>query len=205
VAVAALLALTTSSVTQWKQYNDAMKIYSKERTGELSSDTISPGSYLPFVDPCTRSPEKTFKVFGAGCLFSLQHYLVLLGIRISNVQIFQIILVITLLFISAVGFRRRWFDNPECQLLLSFLFYQVCELITPASRNPYNMIQWLPAISWLVRWGNGGVMWILLVGLCLNHDIPFRFTYQREIGEILLFTGLVVFLMKRKEKLYYRR
>ncbi len=72
-------------------------------------------------------------------------------------------------------------------------------MITPAYRNPYNMIQWLPAVSWLFVWAERKVLLLLILGLCLNHDLPFRFIYQREIGEMLMFLSVGFFLFSKRQ------
>jgi hypothetical protein len=198
--VALILVVATTSTHEWKQYNAAMKIYAKEQTGELAMDTLSPGLNSPLADACIKLSDGTFAVFGGGCLYSLQHYLYLFGISISNVQFYQGILVVLLLVLWWVAYKMNWLSDLPKQLLLSFFFYQLCELITPASRNPYNMIQWLPAVAWLIMYGNKQVILLLLIGLCLNHDLPFRFVYEREIGEMFLFFSLTLYLFKKKQR-----
>lgn len=198
--VIALIA-TTTSTGEWVQYNNAMKVYSKEQTGELVMDTTSSRLYSTIVDPCTINANALFTAFGAGCLYSLQHYLKRFGISVSNVNAYKAVLTILLLFIWWFAYKKKWLHEVSKQLLLSFIFYQLCELITPASRNPYNMIQWLPAVAWLFIWGNKKVLILLLIGLCLNHDVPFRFPYAREIGEMTMFSAVVLFLLRQKNRL----
>ncbi len=200
-AIAVILTLAATSQFEWKQYNNAMKLYAKEQTDELAMGTNSPRLYWQYADACTKDRQAAFTVFGAGCLFSLQHYLFLIGISVSNILVFQVVLLVSFLTILFISFKKGWLNNIPKQLLLSFLFYQLCELITPASRNPYNMIQWLPAIAWLMAFGNRHLLWLILAGLCLNHDIPFWFKYEREIGEILLFVAVILFLFERNKNI----
>lgn len=199
IAVAILFLTLFTTTNEWKQYSSAMNLYAKEQTQELTMNATSPALHFPHADPCTISPTATFTVFGAGCLFSLQHYLYLFGISISNVQVFQLILVLLTGILWWIAYKRNWLQSIPKQLILSFLFYQLCELTTPASRNPYNMIQWLPAIAWLIAWGDRRLLLFIIIGLCLNHDIPFRFKYEREIGEMFLFAATGLFLLERND------
>jgi hypothetical protein len=194
-----IMVFSVTSINEWQQYNSAMKMYAKEETGNLAIDTISPSLSRQYADACTINAEKSFAVFGGGCLYSLQHYLQLFHISINDVRVYELILLCILLCAWYTAYKKDWLQDSGKQLLLSFLFYELCELITPASRNPYNMIQWLPAVAWLIGRGNKQVLGFLIVGLCLNHDIPFRFKYQRELGELLMLFGLALCLFQRNE------
>ncbi len=199
LAIAVVLVISTVPAEEWRQYNTAMKFYAREQTGELTMDTLSPGLNSPLADACIKLSDGQFAVFGGGCLYSLQHYLYLIGVSINSVEFYQFVLAVVLLLTWWIAHKRGWLNQMSRQLLLGFLFYQFCELMTPASRNPYNMIQWLPAVAWLTMWGNKSVIVLIAIGLCLNHDLPFRFTYEREIGELSLFAAIGVFLFQQKD------
>lgn len=197
-----IITTTTTAPGEWNQYKNAMKLYAKEQTGELAIGTTSPRLYWQYADSCTKTSEAAFKIFGAGCLYSLQHYLYLLGFPVSNLLVFQVILAMSFLIVLFVAYKKNWLKDVDKQLLLSFLFYQLCELITPASRNPYTMIQWIAPVAWLIASGNKPAIWLVVAGLCLNHDIPFRFKYEREIGEALLFVAVIVFLFRKNNRIW---
>src|SRR5205085_7362080 len=80
--------------------------------------------------------------------------------------------------------------NMEKQLLASFLIYIFAELLTPAVRNPYNMIQYLGILGILVKQGTHKSIFLAVFGLALNHNIPFVFPYNKEIGEVLVIMAL---------------
>jgi hypothetical protein len=198
-AITLILVFNATSINEWKQYNSAMKMYAREETGNLTIDTISPAFYRQYADACTINSEKSFATFGAGCLYSLQHYLKVFHISIDDTRVYKLILLFILLGALYTAFKKDWLQDSGKQLLLSFLFYQLCELITPASRNPYNMIQWLPAVAWLIGRADKQVLVLLIIALCLNHDIPFRFKYEREIGELFMFLALELCLLAKNE------
>lgn len=201
VALTGFLILVTTEMADWKQYNGAMKIYALEQTREISVRTGSNDSLLHLADACTINPEAHFTIFGAGCLYSLQHYLFRFGIAISNIQFYQTLLLVALISLWWFSHKRRWLEDLPKQLVLAFIFYQLCELLTPAHRNPYNMIQWLPAVAWLFVWGDKKALLFLVAGICLNNNLPFRFAYQREIGEMIMFYSLALFLFKKPNRL----
>lgn len=199
--ISCLLIVLSTKTIEWKQYNDAVKIYALEQTKEIKVRQAPNVSLIQFAEVCTINPKPQFTIFGSGCLYSIQHYLHLIGISISNITVYQILLGSVLLLVWWFAYKRRWLDDKPRQLVLAFVFYQVCELITPASRNPYNMIQWLPAVAWLFVWGDKKALLMMFLGLCLNHDFPTRFPYAREIGEIIMFYALALFLFKQRNRL----
>ena len=198
VFTAMTLIILSTTVSQWKYYNHAMNQYAKEATGGLKVDSGQMILNVHYADACIVNKTKGFKVFNAGCLYSLQHYLILLGIRISKTSFYQAILAVFLLAFWFISYKKNWLNNPLKQLILAFIYYQACELLVPAVRNPYNMVQWLPAIGWLVLSGKRTIILIVLIGLYLNHSFTFLFKYEREIGEMILFVALGILLMNNK-------
>ncbi len=198
VAVAGIIIFTTTDLSEWKQYNAAMQIHAREATDNIAMDDAYKRVDISKADPCIINSNASFLNFDAGCLFSIQHYLNLAGIKIDDVRFFQILLLAAVLLLWFIAYKKDWLQSIHHQLMLCFLFYQLCELITPASRNPYNMIQWLPVMAWLTAFANKKVIAITILGLCFNHNFPFYFDYQREIGEILMFSAAFIYLFQLK-------
>jgi hypothetical protein len=198
LAIAGIFVFTTTDIQEWKQYSSAMKLYALEQAGESKVDSISySDADLSKADACTINPHPQFSIFGAGCLYSIQHYMKLMGIKTSNV-LFQAILIVLILILWWMAYKKKWLQSMPHQLMLCFWLYQLCELTTPASRNPYNMIQWLPVMAWLVAFGNRKMIALTVVGLLLNHNFPFYFDYSREIGEMLMFTATAMYMFQLK-------
>lgn len=195
-----VLFFISTNIQTAKQYNAAMKIYATEKTNGFDSVAKNKdflhGNYTTesCVDKNVISNESiTF----AGCLFSLQHYLVKLKYFNSNTSFYALVL----LFIVAISFlitkKLNYTNSDEGKILFSFLLYLLCELITPASRNPYSLVQYLSCIAIVLNALNYKFILLLIIGFSLNHDFPYRFSYQRELGEIFILISYVAALMKK--------
>ncbi len=196
IIITGILIIGSTNTTEWKQYNHAMAQYAKEATGELIVDSSKKTLNKVNADACIINKTEGFKSFDVGCLYSVQHYLILLGIRISNTNFYKALLLFFLLSGMLLAYKKNWLNNSQKQVVLAFIFYQACELIVPATRNPYNMIQWLPAVAWLVLSDNKKILLLVIVGLYLN-SVTQLYKYEREIGEILLLIAMGIFLISK--------
>jgi len=196
VVVSAMLLFLSGTIKLMPEFNKAMKFYSSEVIGwQQEEPTRDSLISLTKMEDCVNKME-TMRTFAGGCLFPVQHYLKLFNIRSGNSLLFLGMLVFFLfLFIQLTGYKRIT-GTTENLLLTSFIIYILCELFTPANRNPYNMVEYLGVLGLLINSANKTSLFLLVAGLALNHDFPFRFSYQREIGEmlILLSVYLVLFI-----------
>ncbi len=194
-----VLILLSGSYRLISDYTNAMSLYATQVFGwpeTVLSNTVTA------TETCVQRVTE-FNHFDAGGLFSLQHYLNLVGVRISDSVIYFLILSIflaCLIFIS--GFKKIGNDYYKI-FITAFLIYLFAELFTPAVRNPYNIIQYLGIIGIVVERANWKALLLLIIGLALNHDFPFRFSYQREIGEAVMLIAIWgTLLSKSKSRTY---
>ena len=186
-----LLFIGSGAIKYAPEYTKAMSLYSSEVTGWNDNDVRSKVLDKPMVlENCVMKISGEKKL-GEGCLFSVQHYFKLFGIYNSNPYFFSALLIIILILILLLtGIYNNSMDN-DLLMLVSFLLYIISELFAPANRNPYNMIQYL------------GVLGLFTMGLLLNHDIPFRFRYQREIGEVFILLSLFLVILSSNKKMNF--
>ncbi len=200
-ASAAFFLFTVSTqLSTVKQYNDAMKIYATEETGGYTATAINL-NYIshPYpTEPCVQKDIFQDSKLGAGCLFSVQHYLVRIGLPSHNTLLFASMLVIAMLFFWGIFKKVNPQPLPEQVVVFSFLLYLLCEFFTPASRNPYSLVQYLACVALVMNMINNKWLVILIIGFALNHDFPFRFIYQREIGELLILMSYISVLAPEK-------
>lgn len=195
-----LFTLFLYPVSYWKDYNQAMKEYSKEVIDQISV----PNTIIPNQEPdkniaCLYKPES--RTFNAGALYTLQKYLSNIGIKASHIFLYIFSCFLGILILIFPIRKKIEFLSKEQSLVLLFLMYLIFELTTPTVRNPYNIIQWL-AISLIIisNWKENLLSVILmLIGLMLNQHIFIEFTYSREIGEILMIVSAFLFIWIKPE------
>jgi hypothetical protein len=194
--IALVIVIVSGSLKMWPDYNKAMKLYAQENTVGFKAaaginDPRVPG--LP-VEGCVKMVSER-RFWEPGCLFSLQHYLKIFGISIENTTVYIIILLAAIAIILLLLVKRKTQFDQHALILASFLIYILSELVTPASRNPYNLVQYLAVLGILINRSSVAGIVLISLGLALNHDFPFRFAYQREIGELVLL-GAICFAIK---------
>jgi len=203
LAVSGVLALGllvgTAPIKTWQEYAKAMTVYSNmSTTGSHYGNVDYRQAGLPLEDCITE--QKTFKIFGGGNLFSVQHYLRLLHFQNSNSLLYPALLLLTCMLLVLITGQKNINANSENLLIFSFLLYIISELFTPADRNPYNMIQYLGILGVFIQKSNARLMALMLIGLLLNHDFPIRMPYLREIGEALMLIALYATIFQTKKK-----
>jgi hypothetical protein len=195
------LMVASAPVKTWLDYSKAMRIYNTEITAEkgqvMATDHRMAG--LP-VENCIEV-QPGFKVFNAGSMFSLQHYLNEMNIKLSNPTLYTGFLLVAIVLFLLITKPAIINAGNENLLLSSFFLYILAELFTPAIRSPYNMVQYLGILGVFMNKADGKLMLLLLLGLLLNHDFPFRFKYQREIGEGLMLVAIYLALFVRNKKM----
>lgn len=178
-------------------YNSAMQLYGLQIFNwQMVNVPATLSAVSPITEGCVHAVE-SFNSYNAGCLFSLQHYLKLAGITLTTSWVYTLgLLLFIALFIIATGYKRI-VHNSEHVFISSFLIYIFCELFTPAFRNPYNLMQYAAMVALVVNSGRLSTNILFFVGLALNHDLPFRFQYQREFGELLMLLSIYLLLFKK--------
>ena len=180
-----------------------MKIYANEAV--KSSDWhIERVNQHYFTNPvtaeaCTINTGYINFPFSGGCLYSIQHYLTKFGIFINSSNIFIVAMIVVMLILYVVALQKRIFSSLIHTLTFSFLLYLLCELFTPASRNPYGMIQWLPFVCLILMGKNYVISILLIAGLFLNHNIP-NVVYGKEAGELMMLVALLLFTFSPQTK-----
>lgn len=182
-------------ISNWNDYRNSMKEYSKEVINEISI----PINIIPNQEPnkpieCLNKP--TQRIYNAGGLYTAQKYLQNMGIKTSNMFVFLSFYLISIFFLF-IQQKSNWLTlDCEQHMVLFFLFYLLFELCTPTVRNPYNLIQWLaPALLILSSWRmHFYASTIMLAGLLLNQHLLFVFKYSREFGEILMIISSCLFI-----------
>ncbi len=197
--LAIILLVISGTIKYMPEYSKAMKLYGTEITGWNNQDAHKVSRAKPIVMESCVAKMDVVRNFGAGCLFSVQHYFQLFGLKITNPGFFSGMLVFFLFaFLWITGFKNVSANN-ETLMLASFMIYIFCELFTPANRNPYNMVQYLGVLGLVINRASGLSLGLLILGLALNHDLPFRFAYQREAGEVLILVSIYLALLLSNE------
>ncbi len=191
------LMAVSAPLKGWIDYKKAMTEYSKDITG-TNTKAITPDSrhHNAPVEECIEVTS-TFHQFNGGNLLSVQHYLNKASIKIDNSLVYAGLLLLVVFALLMIARPYLIFPANENLLLLSFLFYILAEVFTPALRNPYNMVQYLGILGVFINKANVKTASLMLVGLCLNHDLPFRFDYQREMGELLMLVAIYLTIFTR--------
>ena len=200
--ISLLLFIGSGTYRHIPEYTKAMGLYSSEVTGWSNIAVKSTETDKPIILEKCVMKITTAKDFGAGCLFAVQHYFKLFGVVISNPYFFSTLLILVLIFVLWLSGINKSMDN-DILLLISFLLYIVCELFTPANRNPYNMIQYLGILGLFVNRASGFTLSLFTIGLLFNHDFPFRFQYQRELGEGLILLSIFLVILSSNKKLIF--
>ncbi len=197
--LALILLLLSGHQKNWGQYKDALNVYATENTGGydtvLRNKTARLGNFP--AEDCLKK-EKKPDFLHAGCMYSMQSYLVKLGIKCNNTNTFSLALFIVVALLLLAVYKFKLAVEMEQQMVLAMLLYFLGELFAPAARNPYNMVQWLPVVAILIHAANKFIIGLLLIGLCLNHSLPFNFTYEKELGELLMFVAAWLFVLLPK-------
>lgn len=185
-AIAIILLMVSGTFKIMPEYTKAMKYYSSEVNGWDNQQSMVILAEQPKVLEVCVEKQSNKNRFEAGCLFPVQHYMALLGVRVNNSLVFSgLLLIFVAVFVVFTGCRTIT-SNDETKVIVCFLMYIFAELFTPANRNPYNMVQYLGILGLVINRASTGTILLLVGGLLLNHDFPFRFAYQREIGEIII-------------------
>jgi hypothetical protein len=198
--ISVALFFVSGSYRHMQSYTAAMKLYSTEITGwngiQYATPVLPPGQVL---EDCVVKNE-TGSRFNAGSLFSIQHYFKLFNIQFQNSIKYSLLLFFFLCIFFIITGKSIMEKDVYHLLLVSFFIFMVTELFTPANRNPYNMIQYLGIMGVLLRRITIVPFILLVTGLALNHDIPFRFLYQREIGEALVLISIFLVILNNRDK-----
>jgi uncharacterized membrane protein len=207
IIISLTIVAIAGSLNLWKNYALAMKAYSTEivNWGTMATQNNPIIAKVP-LEECLGSMSNFKKPLaeGAGSLFSLQHYLSLLNIKWTNTNIFSAILIVSIILFVVITSVKRITANHHAVVLSSFVLYMMCEFLTPADRNPYMLIEHFGIIGVLFAVAKHRVIFLAVLGLALNHDLPFRFAYQRETGEAIFILAVylaIFFQTKQKETL----
>lgn len=191
--VAVVFLLGSNSHHYLVDYSKAMRIYASENIGWQASGKLiimQPN----IMEPCVVKAN-SFMDFGTGCLYAVQHYLYKMGWPVTNPAFFIAILITTLIIFALVH-RKKITASVENILIASFLVYMLCELFTPAIRNAYNLIEYAAILGVFINKASWRVAILFVVGLAFNLDIPFRFSYQRELGELMMLLAIYFALLR---------
>jgi hypothetical protein len=195
-AFALITLLISGTYKLMPEYNNAMKVYSSEITGWANENTKKSIIGNSVNDICT-GQHVSFKNFNAASLFSLQHYLKLVGISLTSPLIFTSLLFL-FLCVVLIPLRKQILSGDENIIIASFLIYMFAELFTPANRHPYNVIQYLGIVGLSFDKANYKIIALMAIGLALNHSFPITFKYQRELGEGIFLVGIYLTLFNKK-------
>lgn len=198
IAFAASFLIISGNNKLLPEYNKAMNVYSYEVTG-WSKEKIKTSLNQQLINEDCVKQSRLFESFDAACLFSLQHYLRLFGIIINSPAYFTVLLAAVLTILLLLSYKTIM-SNNENLVIFSFLVYMLCELFTPANRNPYNMVQYLGILGLLIHVCHTKPMLLFITGLALNHSLPFSFTYQREIGEAVMLFAIYLQLLQKDQR-----
>jgi hypothetical protein len=194
------LLLLSGSIGMQGDYNKAMKMYSAEIVGvEYPSVGVDHHNDNVRLEACVERVS-SFRIFGAGCLLSVQHYLNLFGIKSNSTLLFTGLLLVSVIVLLLIVTPTQISRDAYNLILSSFLIYTLCELFTPAYRNPYNLVQYLGIFGIFVSKASLRLIIMMTVGLALNHDFPIRLSYLREIGEMIMLLSIFIALLKDRAR-----
>ncbi len=194
LAVLALLSLPAAG--QWQDYFSAMGNYTGSFDVHISHHPVAIAGQFPSgaVLPVTFKPD-----FVTGCINYLDEYLRLLHTSLPQHFYLALYAVAVLVLLALKRKQLATFSTLQT-FILAFLLYTGLEYSVAASRNPYNLIQWLfpvmllaPAVK-----PNSVTFFLLAAGLCLLCGLPLYFPYCFELGEVMLLTAAVRSLSKNR-------
>lgn len=201
-SLATIVLVVSTSFIEWQQYFAAMKVYAGEAINSNDWHVERTNEYyfhqtLP-IEACTINTGKINIPYSGGCLYSVQHYLAKMGIKCSNSLIFSSALLLVVGILYYFFIQQKIFNNTIKSVSFAVLLYFLAELFTPASRNPYGMIQWMPVLVLILLSKYHKLTAIIIIGLLLNHNL-ITLKYTKELGELLLLIVLACFVFIDKK------
>lgn len=180
----------------WKDYQEAMNIYTGFRDGTPAFAHNFSTSFPSSIEGATNLGYiKTD--FIVGRIAPLANHLWQLGLP----GVFYILSYTGVALLCLLLFRKDIrAKDPATVVLLGFLLYITAEYLVPAPRGPYNVIEWIVPVLLLLQGNRLSLphLVVLMAGLCLMVGFPFTLPYSGELGELLLVFCLLQFLRNTK-------
>jgi hypothetical protein len=185
----------------WKvlpEYSKAMTIYAKEQLQWKPNNRQKQNDVNINYD-CVSTNNANTSIKGNAGLYSLQHYLQIKGYPIAA-QLFYMIILIVLLAVFLLAHRNKIFASSENLIMASFLIYMLCELLAPAIRQGYNLIQYAGIIGVIFYCNKRMSITLLIAGIIMNSQLSRYWGYAAEAGEILILLSLYSCLVLKSKK-----
>ncbi|MBN8837252.1 MAG: hypothetical protein J0I09_08340 [Sphingobacteriia bacterium] len=191
---------TNEKYSQWMYYFKSMSMYAKEVPNSLLKKKfakINDAVYLDSSD-CSKG-LKIHENYNSGCIQSVQLYLGKLKIIISQSSFFTCAIII-LWILSLIAESKIIKENDvNRKFLLVYILYLITELLIPAPRYGYYIIEWLP-IGYII-FASGRKYQMVLFGFGIglnNYFIASHFTHYLHMVYIcsscLMATSAVFYL-----------
>ncbi len=185
------LLLSIPYYHQWQDYASAIDAYTHNTyTYAVHNPIAGEAQFVTGALPASFKND-----FITGCIQHPGDYLHWFNIHVPRLFYLSLYAAGVLAFIifcrksiSRYTSAQRW--------CFAFLLYMAAEYCVAASRNPYNLIEWLfPVLLVLPSICIRSYTFVFLItGLCLLHPFPLYFPYCFEMGELLLFAGVAGWL-----------
>ena len=182
----------------WKGYLEAMRIYMHFDRDKGSTAGLHAINYPRLIEGASNLSFYK-KDFICGGISPISRRLSDFGLNLpSN---FYLALYGFLVAAATAWYKIRQISpSTSNRLLFGFLLYILAELVLPAPRGAYHMVQWIfPVLVFLhqPRFSRKTLA-LLVTGLCLINGFTFYFPYCHDLGEVLLLLCLLSYLSSRK-------
>jgi hypothetical protein len=183
----------------WKDYSNAMSIYSDMKTTAPQKIKSAAIQYPAFVEGIDERLIGKFKPdFQVGGILPLMRRIqAVFGPVHPALPYFMYgSIILTLLLFFRKDLLHK---DPASVMLCGFLFYIISEYMMPIGRGAYTLIQWVfPVLLMLQkrRFGTSDVV-LLIAGLCFITDLPTFLPYFNDFGELLLVICTIRYIRKK--------
>lgn len=199
LAIYFLFSYTTGQLWLWKDYSNAMNLWSVESFNPHVTKSYMEVLHLKEIEGSailSQPPQLTLLEDS-----SIQGFLH----RFFNIQLTKIPLLglILCLFIVFLFFLRKEIKRFDVRRLfiLAFLLYFLSELCIPAVRNSYNSVQWVFPLTILFldkQQISNSIKLLLLLAVTFAIGIMKFFPFDLFIAELLFFLSCAIYLKNSK-------
>lgn len=198
VAIYFLFSYTTGQLWLWKDYSNAMNLWSVESFNPQVTKSYMEILQLKEVEGSSiLSQPPNLSLLEDSSIQGFLH-------RFFNIQLTKIPLLglMLCLFIAFLFFLREEIKQFDMRRLfiLAFLLYFLSELCIPAVRNSYNSVQWVFPLSilFLDKQISNSIKLLLLLAVTFAIGIMKFFPFDLFIAEMLFFLSCAIYLKNSK-------
>ena len=194
LAIYFLFSYKTGQLWLWKDYSNAMNLWSVE-------------SFNPHVTKSYMEILQLKEIEGSSILLQPPNLLLLedssiqgflhrfFNIQLTKIPLLGLMLCLFIAFLFFVRKEIKQFDMRRL-FILAFLLYFLSELCIPAVRNSYNSVQWVFPLSilFLDKQISNSIKLLLLLAVTFAIGIMKFFPFDLFVAELLFFLSCAIYL-----------